>query len=224
MQEFNRIEKLLQDDYDKIKNLSVLVLGLGGVGGYVVESLVRLGIKKIVLVDYDIVDITNINRQIIANHETIGKYKVDVFEDRIKTISPTCEIVKIKEKITPDTIQLLFQEKVDFYVDACDTKEVKCEFLKRCLTEKYPFIMSMGTANKLDATLLEITDLSKTCYDPLAKYLRKYVKEHHLKGKVPVISSKEEVKKCDGLGSVSYVPSVAGLLITNYIVQEVLKW
>lgn len=223
--EFERLEQLVGEKYKNIKALKVLVLGVGGVGGYVVESLVRCGISKIILVDFDKVEITNINRQIIALKSTIGKYKVDVFEERIKDISPNCEVVKIKEKITLDNIGLIFDEEVDYIIDACDTINVKKEIIKVCLNKRQKFISSMGTAQKLDPSKLVITDLMKTSYDPIAKILRKYVKDEKLKGKIPVVSSLEQ--KVDSnkkvLGSTSFVPSVAGLLITSYIIREVIE-
>lgn len=225
MTRFERTEKILKNSYDKVRELSVLVLGIGGVGGYVVESLVRMGIRKIILVDYDIVDITNINRQIIALNSTIGKFKVDVFETRINEINPNCEVIKITEKITLENINLLFEYDVDYIVDACDTVSVKKELLKICKKKNQKIIISTGTANKIDASKLEIIDLRKTSYDPIAKILRKVVKEENIKGKIPVLASKEMPIKTDDnkLGSVSFVPSVAGLLITNYIINEVIK-
>ncbi len=224
MTQFERIEKIL-NNYDKVKKLSVLVLGIGGVGGYVVESLVRMGIAKIILVDYDTVDITNINRQIIALNSTIGQYKVDVFEKRINDINPNCTVIKLKEKITLENIDMLFNDDVDYIIDACDTVPVKKELLKRCKKRNQKLIISTGTANKVDASKLEITDIRKTSYDPIAKILRKVVKEEKLKGKIPVLASSETPIKTDDhkLGSVSFVPSVAGLLITNYIINEVIK-
>lgn len=222
--EFERLYSILGEKKDDVKNLKVLVLGLGGVGGYTVETLARCGIKKLVLVDYDTVDITNINRQIIAFHSTVGKKKIDVFKERIKDISKDIEVELLDKKITKENIDLLFNYDVDFIVDACDYMETKKELIKECLNRGQKFISSMGTALKLDPTKLEITDLSKTEYDPIAKVLRKYVKDEKLKGKIPVISSKEKpLKKELELGSVSFVPSVAGILITSYIVREVIK-
>lgn len=225
MDEFERLKILVGPNIEKIKNLSVLVLGVGGVGSFTVESLVRSGIKKIIIVDNDIVDITNINRQLIALHSTIGEHKVDVLEKRIKDISKTCEVIKIKQRITLENIDILFKEKVDFIVDACDTIEVKKELLKCCLKTHQKLIMSMGTANKLDPTKLNIMDLKDTSYDPIAKILRKYVKDEKLKGKIPVVASIEQPIKTGQktLGSTSFVPSVAGLLITSYIINEVIK-
>lgn len=222
MDVFARTEILLKEDYEKIKNLTVLVLGLGGVGSYVVESLARLGIKKLILVDFDRVDITNINRQIEALHSTIGKYKADVLKARIYDIHPTCEVVTLKEKITVDTIDLLFQEPIDFLVDACDTVSVKKEIMKECVKRGQKFILCMGTANKLDPTKLKIMDLKNTSYDPIAKILRKEAKNEGIRAKIPVVCSEEIPIKNDTntLGSISYVPSVAGLLMTNYIVKE----
>lgn len=225
MDSWQRTRLLLKEDYKKIQELSVLVLGLGGVGSYVVEGLARLGIRKLILVDYDIIDRTNINRQIEALHSTIGLYKADILKVRVQDIHPTCEIKVIKEKITQDNIDLLFLEDIDFLVDACDTISVKKEIMKRCVKMGKKFILSMGTANKIDPTKLKIMDLKDTNYDPLAKILRKEARKEKIDTKIPVVSSSEiPIKTLENqLGSISFVPSVAGLLITSYITSEVLK-
>lgn len=207
----------------KLQNLKVLIVGLGGVGSYVLESLARCGVLNFTIVDYDLVDVSNINRQIYALHSTIGMKKVDVAKERVKDISPNSNINVIDTKITKDNIDILNIEEFDFIVDACDSLDVKKELLRICKLKNKKLIMSMGTANKLDPTRLKITDLSKTNYDPIAKILRKYVKDNHIKGKIPVVSSDEVPIKLNGkLGSVSFVPSVAGLFITSYIVREVI--
>lgn len=225
MDTWQRTKVLLKDDYSKIQELSVLVLGLGGVGSYVVESLARLGIKKLILVDYDTIDETNINRQIHALHSTIGFYKADILKKRVYDIHPTCEVQVIKDKITTENINLLFLEAIDFLVDASDTLSVKKEIMKRCVKTGQRFIMSMGTANKIDPTKLKIMDLKDTNYDPLAKILRKEARKEKIYTKIPVVSSSEIPINTIGntLGSISFVPSVAGLLITSYITSEVLK-
>ncbi len=225
MDPWQRTRLLLKEDYKKIQELSVLVLGLGGVGSYVVEGLSRLGVGKLILVDYDTIDRTNINRQIEALHSTIGLYKADILKERVQDIHPTCEIKVIKEKITPENIDLLFLEDIDFLVDACDTVSVKKEIMKRCVKMGKKFILSMGTANKIDPTKLKIMDLKDTNYDPLAKILRKEARKEKIDAKIPVVSSSEiPIKTFENqLGSISFVPSVAGLLITSYITSEVLK-
>jgi tRNA A37 threonylcarbamoyladenosine dehydratase len=220
MREFERLNLLL--DTSKIEKLNILIVGLGGVGSYTVESLARCGVGNLTIVDFDTVDITNINRQIIALHSTLGKYKVDVFKERIKDINPKCKVEIVKEKITEENIEMLFSKNYDYIVDACDDLKVKKLLLKLSKEKNRKLMMSMGTANKIDPTKLTITDLSKTNYDPIAKIIRKYVKDNHIKGKIPVVSSIEQPRKLNGkLGSTSFVPSVAGLLITSYIINEV---
>ena len=174
---FSRLEKIIgKDNLDKLKDKSVLVLGCGGVGGYVVEALVRSGIGTLVLVDYDKVDITNINRQIIALDSTIGEYKVDVLEKRIKDINNKCNVIKINKFIETTNLEELFKYNIDFFVDACDTVSVKKGIIRECIKRKIKFISSMGTGNKLDPSKLEITDIRKTVNDPLARILRKFIK------------------------------------------------
>ncbi len=224
MKELTRLSYLLQDGVDKLNHKTVLVLGLGGVGGYVVEALVRSGIGHIILVDYDQVDITNINRQLIATQNTIGLKKTDAWEERIHEIMPTCKVIKITDKITEENIDMLFTNTVDFVIDACDTISVKCLLIKKCLEKHILFISSMGTANKLDPTKLEIIDIRKTSYDPIAKIIRNYVKRERLKGRVPVVCSKESPMKLDGkLGTIVTVPAVCGFLLAHYTLKQLLE-
>src|SRR5574344_1537717 len=147
---FQREELLIGDKIELIKSKTILVLGLGGVGGYVAESLVRAGIMNIVLVDNDTIDISNLNRQVIALQSNIGKYKVDEWEKRILSINPNIKIKKIKEFITPDNINILFENNIDYVVDACDAIPTKKELIRQCLKRNIKFICSMGTGNKLD--------------------------------------------------------------------------
>ena len=221
---FQRLEKLIgKDKVDVLKNKTVLVLGVGGVGGYVVESLARSGIGKLIIVDNDIVDETNINRQIIALKSTIGKKKVDVLEERIKDINEECEVIKISEFITPDNIDILFTEQIDYLVDACDFIATKKSIIKECLKRNIKFISSMGTAKKLDPSKLEIIDIRKTYNDPLARILRKYIKDEKINKKIDVLSSTELPIKTEGLGSSAFVPSSAGLLISSYIIKKLIE-
>ena len=226
MNKFSRLEKLIgNDNINILSNKTILVLGIGGVGGYVVESLVRSNIGKIIIVDYDIVDETNINRQIIALNSTIGMKKVDVLENRIKDINENCIVKKIDTFITKDNIDILFEDKIDFLVDACDTVEVKKEIITRCIDKNIDFISCMGTGNKFDPSLLEITDIRKTINDPLARILRKHVKDEKINKKIMVLSSKELPLKISDRtpGSTSFVPPSAGLLISSYIIRKIIK-
>jgi len=221
---FDRFEKLVgEDSFNKIKDLRIMIVGLGGVGGYTVESLARCGVENFILIDFDIVDETNINRQLIANINTIGKYKVDLFEDRLKEINPDINIIKVKEKLTEENVSILIEKYMPtFIVDACDDIKVKKELI-RCITSlNIPFISSMGTGKRLDPSKLKITTLDKTSYDPIAKVLRKFVREDKIDKKVYVVASSEVPIKtdCGVIPSCSFVPSSAGLLITSYIINK----
>ena len=222
MHKFDRFKKLISEDsFENISSKTVLVVGVGGVGGYVVEALVRSGIGKIIIVDGDMVDETNINRQIIALSSTVGQSKVDVFEKRIKDINEKCEVIKINKFIDASNIDVLFDYECDYLVDACDTVSTKLALIDRCILEKRKFISSMGTGNKLDPSMLEIVDVRKTVNDPLARIVRKHVKDKRINDKVLVLSSRElPIKTGDRTpGSTSFVPSSAGLLIASYIIR-----
>lgn len=222
MHKFDRFKKLISEDsFENISSKTVLVVGVGGVGGYVVEALVRSGIGKIIIVDGDMVDETNINRQIIALSSTVGQSKVDVFEKRIKDINEKCEVIKINKFIDASNIDILFDYEFDYLVDACDTVSTKLALIDRCILEKRKFISSMGTGNKLDPSMLEIVDVRKTVNDPLSRIVRKHVKDKRINDKVLVLSSRElPIKTGDRTpGSTSFVPNSAGLLIASYIIR-----
>lgn len=224
MDEFKRLELLVgKDNLDKIKSIHVIVVGLGGVGGYVAEALARCGISNLTLVDYDKVDITNINRQIIALHSTIGKYKTEVFRKRIMDINPSCHVTVINEKILDNNLDLLFMKKPDYIVDACDTVITKISLIKYAVDNNIKIISSMGTGNKMNPTKLTITDISKTQYDPLARIIRRKLKELGINKKVPVVCSMEPPKKVTGnvISSNAFVPSIAGLYIASYIINDI---
>lgn len=223
---FSRLEKLIgKENINILKNTRVLILGVGGVGGYVVESLARSGIGTLILVDFDIIDITNINRQIIALDSTIGLKKVDVLEKRIKDINENCQVIKIDKFIDKNNINELFKYKFDYLVDACDSVPTKEQVIIECLKRNINFISSMGTGNKFDPSKLEICDIRKTYNDPLAKIIRKFVKDNKINKKVTVLSSTElPVKLHDKTpGSTSFVPPSAGLLIASYIVRKIIE-
>ena len=219
----NRLELLVKQKIELIKNKTVLIVGIGGVGGYALEALVRSGIGKIIIVDNDTIDITNLNRQIISLHSNIGSYKVDAAYDRIKDINPNLEVVKIKKFLTRENTRELFDINIDYIIDACDTIEVKKELIRISVEKDIKLISSMGTGNKMDPTKLEIIDLRKTSYDPIAKILRKMLKDEKINKKIMVVCSKESPIKNDSnlIGSNSFVPSTAGLLCASYIINDI---
>ena len=220
---FERFQKVIgSSNLELLSKKSVLILGCGGVGGYVADALARSGIGQIILVDYDVVEESNINRQIIALSSTIGKYKVDVLEERIKDINQDCKVIKVKSFIDNDNYLELFQYKIDFFIDCCDTMLVKKLVMKESLKRNILFISSMGTGNKMDPSKLEIIDIRKTVNDPLARVLRKFVKDEKINKKIMVLSSRElPVKTGDRTpGSTAFVPASAGLLIASYVVRS----
>lgn len=224
---FDRLEKIIGSyKLNQIKNNAVMIIGIGGVGGYAVEALARSGIETIILVDHDIVDITNKNRQIIALDSTIGRKKVEIMKERILEINKEIKVITIDSFLdvtnTKETIQKFNPTHV---IDACDTISTKKEIIKTCLELNIKFISCMGTGNKLDPTKLKISDLSKTNYDPLAKILRKWAKDEKINGKISVVWSDEKpIQTHDRTpGSTSFVPSVAGLIIASYIINDIIK-
>lgn len=213
---------------EKVNDLSkktILVLGLGGVGGYVVESLARSNIGTLILVDYDTVDITNINRQIIALSSTIGKYKTECFKERIKDINPLCEVICINKLITEENYKELFNYHIDYVADCCDSIKVKESIIKYCLKNNIKIISSMGTGNRQNPEDLEIIDVMKTSGDPIARRIRKYLKDQKINKKLYVMCSREVPKnKIHGvIPSNSFVPPSAGLLISSYIIKTLTK-
>ncbi len=221
--DLNRLEALIgADNISKIRKLKVLIIGLGGVGGYVIESLVRCGVENITLVDGDTIKPSNINRQLIATSKNNNKYKTREWKKRIKKINKNAIVNIINTYITDDNFELLFGEKYDYIIDACDTSKVKVRLVKECHDKGIKLVSSMGTANKLDATKLIITTLDKTETDPLAKKVRRELGAYkeYMKD-VTVVTSTEKAININMLGSTAFVPGVAGLLITNYIIKDV---
>lgn len=221
---FERTIKLIGiEKFNLIQSKTVAVVGLGGVGGYAVEGLIRSGIKNIIIVDYDDIDVTNLNRQLITNETNIGLNKTDVMEEHIKKINSDCIVTKLNIKLDLNNIDILFQYKFDYLIDACDTVSVKEQLIKRCINNKIKIISSMGTGNKLNPSMLEIVDIRKTEYDPLAKKIRKYVKDNQLKGFIPVVCSKEQNPKFEGsIPSLMFVPATSGLLCANYVIKDII--
>lgn len=214
-----------EKNYNKLKNSNVLVIGVGGVGGYAIETLIRSGIENITLVDYDNIDISNINRQIIALSSNIGNSKVLEFKKRILSINSNVKVKTIKEKINEDNINLLFEEDYDYIIDACDTMIVKKLLIKKCHENNINLITVCGMGKKLDPSKIKISDIKDTSYDPLAKALRKYVKDEKIKGKVICVSSTEQPLKTDKnmVTSMMMVPSTAGIYAASYVINSIIK-
>ncbi|MDM8194811.1 tRNA threonylcarbamoyladenosine dehydratase [Massilimicrobiota timonensis] len=229
---FSRFELLVgEDNIQKLNQAHVIVFGVGGVGGYVVEALVRSGIGHITIVDNDVVSLSNLNRQIIATQETIGQKKVDVMKKRILSIHPECDVTTLDMFYLPETANQIDLSQYDYVVDAIDTITSKIELALRC-DQKIPLISSMGTGNKMNPALLQVSDIYKTSVCPLAKVMRRELKKRRVKHLKVVYSqelpmkpfaSDEITHKRTIPGSTAFVPSSAGLLIASEVVKDLLK-
>ncbi len=229
MNQFSRTELIIgKDGVEKLNKSKVAIFGIGGVGSFVAEGLIRAGVQNFILVDKDVVDLTNLNRQIIATHDTIGKPKVEVAKARMLSINPNSNIEIHQEFFSPESPELL-DNTVDYIIDCVDNVTAKIELVLRAQKLNIPIISSMGTGNKLDPTRFEITDIYKTSVCPLAKVMRKELKARGIK-KLKVVYSKEEPIKTsqnneEGKpvpGSISFVPSVAGLTIAGEVIKNLL--
>ena len=227
LNQFSRTELLIgKENIRKLKNSKVAIFGLGGVGSYVAEGLVRTGVGNFILVDNDDIEKTNLNRQIIATHKTIGKPKVEIAKKRMLEINPNVKVGTYQEFFMPDSKGII-DDSIDYIVDAIDTVTAKIELVVRANKLNIPIISAMGTGNKLDPTKFEVTDIYDTSVCPLAKVMRKELKNREIK-KLKVIYSKEEQIKTelkDGNrvpGSMSFVPSVAGLIIAGEVTKDLI--
>ena len=220
---FERLITLIgEDNVNKLKKANVLIVGLGGVGGYALETLVRSGIYNLTIVDGDIVELSNLNRQIISKRDVIGKPKALVAQARTLEINPDVNLKVINEFISEDNFSLLNIDSFDYVIDACDDLNLKILLIKNA--DKYKLISSMGTANKMDMTRFKITTIDKTSYDPLAKIIRKKIKEEKIRTKFKVVSSDEKVmKNGTKLGTVAYMPAVSGLLCASYVINDIIN-
>ena len=227
MNQYSRIEDLIgKDNLDKIHNSKVLVLGIGGVGASALVTLARNGVKNIIIVDNDVIDITNINRQCITFNSNVGKKKVNVAKKYIENIDSDINITIIDKFIDNSNIDELFKLKFDYLIDACDTINTKKLIIKKCIQHNKVFVSCMGTAKKINPEKLKITTLDKTEYDPIAKILRNWIKKEKISKKIYVVSSNEEVinKKCENIPSMSFVPNVAGILCAKYIIDKIVNF
>ena len=237
LEQFSRTELLIgKESIEKLKESKVAIFGIGGVGSFVVEGLVRAGVGSFILIDNDVVSESNLNRQIIATTKTIRMPKVEVAKERILEINPEAKVEIVKEFFMPDSREIL-DNTVSYIVDAIDTVTAKIELVQRAKKLDIPIISCMGTGNKLDPTKFEITDIYKTSVCPLAKVMRKELKQRGVK-KLKVLYSKEEpinikqIEKQDIKletkkqvpGSISFVPSVAGLIIAGEVIKDLINY
>ena len=226
LEQFSRTELLIgKEGVKKLQTSKVAIFGIGGVGSYVVEGLARAGIGNFILVDKDVVDETNINRQIIATTKTIGMPKVEVAKQRILEINPNAKVDAFVEFFMPNSKGII-DNSINYIIDCVDTVTAKIEIIMRAKNNNIPVISSMGTGNKLDPTRFEIADIYSTSICPLAKVMRKELRNRNIKH-LKVVYSKEKPKlenniKKDVPGSISFVPSVAGLIIASEVVKDII--
>ena len=228
LNQFSRTELVIgKEGVEKLNNAKVAIFGLGGVGSFVLEGLVRAGIGNFVLIDDDKICLTNLNRQILATRKTVGQAKVEVAKQRIFDINPNANVEIHQEFFMPETEGIL-DNSIDYIVDCIDTVTAKIELVVRAEKLNVPIISCMGTGNKLDPTRFEVTDIYKTSICPLAKVIRKELRNRGIK-KLKVVYSKEEPVKLNETekkkvpGSISFVPSVAGLIIAGEVVKAILN-
>ena len=223
----SRTELLIgKDNIQKLANSKVIVYGIGGVGSFVVEGLVRAGVENIILVDNDVISPSNLNRQIHATITNIGKLKVDCMKDRILSINPNVNVEKYIPQDIEEGEETLIDNTIDYVVDAVDTITTKLKLIQKAKEKQIPIISCMGTGNKLDPTKFEIVDIYKTSVCPLAKVMRKELKKRGIQD-LKVLYSKEEPIKHDvesrTPASISFVPSVAGMMIAGEVIKDIIK-
>ena len=222
LNQFSRTELLLgKEAMEKLQNSRVAVFGIGGVGGYTVEALVRSGVGAIDLIDDDKVCLTNLNRQLIATRSTVGKYKVDVMADRIKDINPNCQVNTYKCFYLPENKDDFNFYQYDYVVDAVDTVTAKIQLVMEAKEKDVPIISSMGAGNKLNPAMFEVADIYKTSVCPLARVMRRRLRDRGIEN-LPVVYSEEKPVPRDGdLGTLSYVPGSAGLTLAGYVIRKI---
>ena len=224
---FQRTKILLgEENFLKLQNSTVAIFGIGGVGSFTVEALARAGVGHLILIDKDNIDVTNINRQIHALTSTVGKSKVEIMRERILEINPAAKVETIQEFYLPEEpAEKFFICNYDYVVDAIDTITAKINLVVECNAKKIPIISSMGAGNKLDPKRFQVADIFKTSVDPIAKVMRKKLKELGIKN-LKVVYSDEAPKKISAekiIGSVAFVPSVAGLILASEVVQDLIE-
>ena len=230
---FDRLEKLIgKDNLNRLHNKTVAVIGVGGVGGYVLETLVRNGIENIIIVDADTIDITNKNRQIIALDSSLNMKKVDAFEKRIKDINPDCKVNIIDGFYLEENSADFFENRYDYMADAVDTVQAKLSLAVESQRRGIPLISCMGTGNKLDPTLFRVSDITKTSVCPLCRVMRRELKVRGISHLKVVWSPEQPIKPNETAevtsrralpGSISFVPPVAGMIMAGEIIKDLIK-
>jgi tRNA A37 threonylcarbamoyladenosine dehydratase len=227
---FDRLIKLIgEDNLNKIQSKKILLIGVGGVGSAALEALVRNGFINIDIIDFDTIDISNLNRQLITSSNNIGNLKAKEATIRALSINPTIHMNECVKRLKVDEIDELLSNNYDYIIDACDDIKIKYSLIEKNLNYNSKLITCLGTAKKLDPTKLSITTLDKTINDPLARILRKMTKDNHINQRnIKVVSSTElplsdESNNTEGLASASFVPNTAGFLCVNYIFRDIIK-
>lgn len=234
LHEFSRTELLIgKEALDKLKHSKVAVFGVGGVGSFVAEGLTRAGVGRLVLVDNDVVSLTNLNRQLPATQKTLGRPKVEVMKERILEINPEAEVTIHQAFYLPETADELIRDDYDYMVDAVDTVTAKIDLIVQAKKRNIPIISCMGAGNKMDPTGFRVSDIYKTSVDPLAKVMRRELKKRGIDSLKVVYSteppikpmeSEEKSRKKQVPGSISFVPSVAGLIIAGEVVKDLIGY
>ena len=222
---FDRTKLLIGDsNLQKLQNSNILVVGVGGVGGYALEVLTRSGVGNFTIVDGDKVDITNINRQIIATHSTIGRAKVDVFKERMLDINPNINVRALNIRFNQDSVNMIFDRHYDYVIDAIDSVKDKLLLIATAKDKNLNIISSMGAGNKIEMTDFEIVDIFKTQNDKLAKKMRKLLKDSGIK-KLDTVTNNAIPLQIEGntIGSIAYMPPLAGIKLGGYVVQQLIK-
>ena len=219
--QYDRIRKIIPaEELTKIQNNHIYIFGLGGVGSYVLEALVRMGINEISIIDFDVIDITNLNRQILALQSTIQMKKIDVAEARSKDINPNIIIHKYDKFLNEDTINEFNLEKADYIIDAIDFVNGKIALAAFAYNHNIPIISAMGTGNKMDYSSYRITDITKTKICPLAKKIRLELRKRNIKHLKVICSEENPIVKTTPPGSISYMPAIAGLMIAGEVIKD----
>lgn len=222
--DFSKIKILIGDKtFNKLSNVNIVLIGLGGVGGSAFESLIRTGFNNITVIDYDKIELSNLNRQILSNLNNINKYKVDVAKEKGSSINSNINITTYNTKLDSNNIYDLINTNTDYIIDACDDVSAKIEIIKYALKNNIKLISCMGTANKFNPSLLKITNIWYTKYDKLSKVIRKKLKELGIISKIPVVASYEKQISSNNLGSLYTVTNYAGILCTQYIINDILN-
>ncbi len=222
---FDRTKLLIGDsNLQKLQNSNILVVGVGGVGGYALEVLTRSGVGNFTIVDGDKVDITNINRQIIATHSTIGRAKVDVFKERMLDINPNINVRALNIRFNQDSVNMIFDRHYDYVIDAIDSVKDKLLLIATAKDKNLNIISAMGAGNKIEMTDFEIVDIFKTQNDKLAKKMRKLLKDSGIK-KLDTVTNNAIPLQIEGntIGSIAYMPPLAGIKLGGYVVQQLIK-